>query len=130
MREASWIETNGSNILTEPVLFADVVSEQQDQDSTILVLAIPPDLHYFDGHFTNAPVLPGVVMTHWAVEYIEANFQTDLARFDGLQGLKFQSIVRPGYQLTLELKRIDNTKFSFSYRSEHGQHASGKVLFK
>ena len=108
---------------------AEILASQRIEDTIILQLHVPENLYYFQGHFTDAPVLPGVVLSHWVMEYLSQHFSVDLAKFKGFSGLKFQIIIRPEYQLKLTLNRLSDERYSFSYSSVHGQHASGKVLF-
>lgn len=105
------------------------MSVEKQDNSVLLELKIPQNLYYFQGHFTNAPVLPGVALTHWVLEYINEYFDVDSSLFQGFKGLKFQIIICPGYTLKLKLSQVNPKKYSFSYSSEHGQHSSGKVLF-
>jgi 3-hydroxymyristoyl/3-hydroxydecanoyl-(acyl carrier protein) dehydratase len=116
--------------LSEFVYHAEILASQRTEDSVTLQLHVPQHLYYFQGHFTDAPVLPGVVLTHWVMENLNEHFSADLDKFQGFKGLKFQIIVRPNYQLKLVLNKLSDGKFSFSYNSDHGQHASGKVLFE
>lgn len=115
--------------LSEFVYKAEIKACHQTDDIVVLNLYVPENLYYFQGHFDVAAVLPGVVQTDWVMQYLAEFFQQDLLAFSSLSNLKFQQIVGPGYQLTLELKKISEQKFGFSYYSEHGQHASGKVIF-
>jgi acyl-CoA synthetase (AMP-forming)/AMP-acid ligase II/3-hydroxymyristoyl/3-hydroxydecanoyl-(acyl carrier protein) dehydratase len=98
-------------------------------ERVLLELTVPADLLYFDGHFTVAPVLPGVVQVDWAIFYGRSHF--DLApAFRAINALKFQQMIRPGRPLQLELVH-DRAKGSLNFRyiSEAGAHASGRILF-
>ena len=116
--------------MIEHVYNGNILSTEVAESGVIIQLDIPENLYYFQGHFPAAPVLPGVVMTHWVMEYLTEHYGVDADNFSGLSALKFQIIIRPNYQLTLALKKINDKKYSFSYSSIHGQHASGKVLFE
>jgi acyl-CoA synthetase (AMP-forming)/AMP-acid ligase II/3-hydroxymyristoyl/3-hydroxydecanoyl-(acyl carrier protein) dehydratase len=95
----------------------------------LLELTVPADLLYFDGHFTVAPVLPGVVQVDWAIHYGRRYFGLDGA-FGGINALKFQQMIRPEQPVRLELVH-DRAKGSINFRyfSEAGAHASGRILF-
>jgi acyl-CoA synthetase (AMP-forming)/AMP-acid ligase II/3-hydroxymyristoyl/3-hydroxydecanoyl-(acyl carrier protein) dehydratase len=91
-------------------------------------LTVPADLLYFDGHFSVAPVLPGVVQVDWAIHYGRRHFA--LAEgFSGIAALKFQQMIRPEQPVCLELVH-DSAKNSLNFRyfSEAGAHASGRIL--
>jgi 3-hydroxymyristoyl/3-hydroxydecanoyl-(acyl carrier protein) dehydratase/acyl-CoA synthetase (AMP-forming)/AMP-acid ligase II len=95
----------------------------------LLELTVPADLLYFDGHFTAAPVLPGVVQVDWAIQYGRHYLGLDRP-FGGINALKFQQIIRPQAPVQLELVH-DRAKGSLNFRyfSEAGAHASGRILF-
>jgi 3-hydroxymyristoyl/3-hydroxydecanoyl-(acyl carrier protein) dehydratase len=95
----------------------------------LLELVVPADLLYFDGHFTVAPVLPGVVQVDWAIFYGREHFALAPA-FCGIQALKFQQMIQPGVPVQLELVH-DQAKESLNFRyiSAAGAHASGRILF-
>lgn len=96
----------------------------------LLKLVVPADLLYFDGHFSVAPVLPGVVQVDWAIHY--GREQLALAgAFKGINALKFQQMIRPGHPVLLELLH-DQAKGSLNFRyfSDAGAHASGRILLE
>lgn len=101
---------------------------EQEQDSVRLHLTIPENLYYFQGHFPQAAILPGVVQLDWVLHYLTQYLQIDCTHVSSVDALKFQIIVQPNYQIELVLKKIKDQKYSFSYSSSHGQHASGKVV--
>lgn len=94
-----------------------------------LEIMVPPNLLYFDGHFAQVPILPGVVQVDWALLYGRQFFALP-ARFAAMHALKFQYVIQPDCPVTLELQH-DRQKASlqFRYFSSAGQHASGRLLF-
>ncbi|MEL0655074.1 acyl-CoA synthetase [Pseudoalteromonas issachenkonii] len=113
-----------TNFVYKPI--CDVI--EQSPDHVLLRLKIPENLFYFQGHFVQAPILPGVAQLDWVMHYLTKYLNVDCQKAISVDALKFQIIVKPNYEVDLLLKQIKNTKFSFSYSSEHGQHASGKVV--
>jgi acyl-coenzyme A synthetase/AMP-(fatty) acid ligase/3-hydroxymyristoyl/3-hydroxydecanoyl-(acyl carrier protein) dehydratase len=94
----------------------------------LLELTVPADLLYFDGHFSVAPVLPGVVQVDWAIHYGRRYFGLEGA-FGGIAALKFQQMIRPEQPVRLELVH-DGVKGSLNFRyfSDSGAHAGGRIL--
>ncbi|MFC3458338.1 AMP-binding protein [Massilia haematophila] len=101
---------------------------EQEPARVLLELTVPAELLYFDGHFTVAPVLPGVVQVDWAIHY-GRHYLGLPGGFAGINALKFQQMIRPGQPVRLELVH-DAAKGSLNFRyfSEAGAHASGRVL--
>ncbi|WP_338765283.1 AMP-binding protein [Massilia sp. METH4] len=96
----------------------------------LLEVVAPADLVYFDGHFTEAPILPGVAQVDWAMRYGRELFALPPV-FRAMHALKFQHVIQPGLPVQLELLH-DPAKgqLTFAYRSAAGQHASGRILFQ
>jgi len=103
--------------------------QQRDDAAALLVLPLDPDLIAFDGHFPQAKILPGVVQLDWAIHYAREAFAMP-PRFQRMDALKFQHVARPGdrLQLTLGWDALKSV-LSFRYVSDHGVHASGRVVF-
>jgi len=103
--------------------------QQRDADAAVLVLPLDPDLVAFDGHFPQAKILPGVVQLDWAIHYARQAFAMP-PRFERTDALKFQHVARPDDQLQLTLGwDAARSVLSFRYVSDHGVHASGRVVF-
>jgi hypothetical protein len=91
-----------------------------------LKLRLEPALHWFEGHFPEAAVLPGVVQLHWAVAHARRRLGLRGA-FAGLKQLKFSRPLLPGDEPLLELVP-EAGGLRFSYDTERGRHCSGRVL--
>ena len=112
-----------------PVLPLVILLKQVGPRSLQLTLRVPANLLYFDGHFPEVPILPGVVQVDWALYFAHENLAIP-DEFCGLQALKFQQVIRPEMDVVLDLA-YEETKQSlqFNYSSAAGQHASGRVVF-
>lgn len=107
-----------------------ILHEQREGDSVTLTLKIPADLVHFNGHFPGTPILPGVVQLHWVVAFVKQTFA--LADFEvrDVEVLKFKTVIVPDQQLELTLTRKKADKFAFSYQSDKGLHASGRLVIE
>lgn len=102
---------------------------EQDGARVLLALTVPAALSYLEGHFPQAPILPGVVQVDWAISYARAHFAL-APSFGGINALKFQQVILPDAPLYLELTH-DTLKgaVQFRYFSDAGPHAGGRILF-
>ncbi len=102
---------------------------ENDLQRVALEIVVPQDLLYFDGHFTEAPILPGVVQLDWAISNGREHFDLP-PRFHAVNALKFQRVISANQAITLELIHdVQKSSLNFRYFSAAGQHASGRVLF-
>ncbi len=96
----------------------------------LLEVRVPPDLLYFDGHFKDAPVLPGVAQLDWAIHFGRAHFSLP-PQFHAVLALKFQQMIGPGQVVSLELLHEQaKGSLKFRYFSEAGPHSGGRILFQ
>lgn len=114
-----------TSFVYQPLIEQEIIESSKVE----LVLHIPENLYYFQGHFLQSAVLPGVAQIDWVMGYISTYFKLDKRQLANIDALKFQVIIRPQYTVKLSLVVINDRKISFSYHSEHGQHASGKVVY-
>lgn len=95
-----------------PFLFVDEIVAETD-DSLTARLLVRPDFEFFRGHYPGEPIMPGVLVSEavfqaGALLLAKAQAATAapgavpvLAR---VQDARFRSIVRPGDELTIEVK--------------------------
>jgi 3-hydroxymyristoyl/3-hydroxydecanoyl-(acyl carrier protein) dehydratase len=104
--------------------------EHVERESARIEVAVPRDLDYFDGHFPGAPIVPGVVHIKWALALARRCLGLE-GTFAGVEALKFHEVLRPGAEVTLELKYAAAAgKLHFSFRSEQQRFSSGRVLLR
>ena len=95
-----------------------------------IVLDIHAGIRWFDGHFPQQPVLPGIVQTHWAAELGKFLFPLG-DKFVRIDNLKFQTVVLPGQQLTLLLEHLPNSgALKFRYVKDELNFSEGKCVFE
>lgn len=106
-----------------------IEAEDRGDDEVELKCRIPTDLLYFDGHFQQQAILPGVVQLHWAAKFGQ-QYLTTPKHFQRLEAVKFQQLILPGNVVSLSL-RYDNAKhkLSFLFSSERGVHSSGRICY-
>ncbi len=101
--------------------------DKEDHKAT-LKLNVHPDLEYFAGHFPDQPVLPGVVQIHWAGEFTQQLF--GLTNFGTLQGAKFNSMVLPSTEVTLDLVfKPEKNSVRFAFYSGSEKYSLGTLIF-
>ena len=115
-----------SKLINTKPEFVNCVSSTQ---SHCLTLFIPPSLDYFKGHFSQGPILAGVVQLDWAVNAVRKYFNVKREVKD-IEVLKFQVVITPGLTIKLTVEEKPGGKYGFSYQSDKGQHASGRIVFK
>ncbi|MBI3728146.1 MAG: acyl-CoA synthetase [Burkholderiales bacterium] len=98
-------------------------------EKVLFELIVPATLFYFDGHFSVAPVLPGVVQLDWVIKYGRQYFALPPI-FKSVHALKFQHVIHPEVPVMLELLYdVVKDSLQFRYFSEAGQHAGGRIIF-
>jgi 3-hydroxymyristoyl/3-hydroxydecanoyl-(acyl carrier protein) dehydratase len=92
-----------------------------------LEFEVPESLVYFEGHFPDFPVVPGVVQVKWVLYYLEdiAGISGDLK---GIEVLKFNRMLRPSDQGELEVEVDEESgHVSFEYRGDENLISTGRL---
>jgi 3-hydroxymyristoyl/3-hydroxydecanoyl-(acyl carrier protein) dehydratase len=107
-----------------------IISLTQDADKIFMQLRVPRELGYFEGHFPEVPILPGIVQIDWAIQFAAQHFSVT-APVRRVKGLKFQQVIYPAQLLELELAyEPANKKLAFRYSSENSKHSAGAIIFQ
>ena len=109
--------------------FIDIEKIDNENDEIQITCLIPSNLKWFEGHYPEQPVLPGVVQVNWACELARIFFPRN--EFQAIHSLKFTSMILPETQLILTLKSNPKTEsISFTYANNDHRFSSGKIVFK
>lgn len=105
-----------------------VMAVHEAVDGLSLALEVGPDVTWFDGHFPDFPVLPGVVQVHWATECARLVFPQS-APFRRVENLKFKTVIRPGTRTRLMLSHDGAGKVRFAFRDGETVYSEGRIVF-
>lgn len=98
-------------------------------NSAQITLRVNENLAWFEGHFPDHKVLPGVVQIDWAAKLARALFVSE-NRFHQLTNIKFKSMVMPGMALQLILSyNAAKESVTFHFSSESDSFSTGSLKF-
>jgi len=107
-----------------------ILDRTAENDNLTLALRPPENLLYFDGHFNQEPILPGVVQIDWAIDFASRHFSIEGA-FHKIEALKFHRIIRAGQEIDLTLRyNPDRGRVDFRYSSRDNNLSSGRIYFE
>ena len=103
----------------------DVLAIDTDGTAASLQLKLPRRLPWFDGHFPDRPILPGIAQVHLAGVAARSLFGID-QRIVGTGRLKFQRPLIPDVVVTLDLS-FSQTTVRFTFTHESSSVSSGSL---
>lgn len=102
-----------------------IESENRDGDRVEFALLLQPELRWFEGHFPEQPILPGVAQLHIATVLAERVWGIEFPGHD-MSRVKFRRVMQPGERVSLSLVRRER-RLDFQYVSGGEIVASGTV---
>ena len=82
--------------------------------------------NFFNGHFENFPIVPGVVQLYYAGYFIENLFEVELAK-NAVKKMKFSNVIEPDKVLTLKMQNKGKS-FEYTYLANDTVFSSGIFL--
>ena len=130
------VNTQGKYIKSDIVaMFESSVAEPIMQNITktdtefIADLTFLKDSSYFNGHFPEHPILPGVIQMHFVLCFIKQYFNKEANDYHILK-LKFSNLILPDTPVHFELKRDTENEFAFNYSDGNKKYSCGKIVIK
>ena len=107
----------------------EIHSSERTARGVRLQLKVPVDLAYFEGHFRDCPLLPGVVQISWAIELGREHLPFT-GTFRALSAVKFTRVIMPGSTVALALEYSnDKRQLDFTYELEGRTCSNGTAVF-
>lgn len=119
-----------SGISANPELYPTIISQELSSDSASFVFEISSRLKFFQGHFDQFPILPGVVQVDWVYRFAQLVFKLDIPSEIDIPNVKFSYPIYPDVTIYLNLEYdIQKSKLSFKYRNQNKICSSGVLRF-
>lgn len=122
-----------------PILHPEIIHVTKDNNTILLALKIPENLAYLEGHFTNSPLVPGVVQLHWAViysrQYFDLNPTGPSLEVGQASQIKFSYPIFPNKEILLTLvHHPEKRTIIFEYTSKSNSeiditHSKGRFQY-
>lgn len=106
-----------------------IVGQRQDAERSELEILVEPRNPWFEGHFPQFAILPGVVQIGWAEHFARTlyGFNTGVSV---LEQVKFKRPILPGARLTLVLKPdMPAQRLRYEYRDADTSYSTGTLNF-
>lgn len=111
------------------IVLPEILATERTARGVHLRLNVAADLCYFEGHFPEVRLLPGVVQVTWAIEFGRALIPFE-GRFRALNAVKFMRVIQPDTIVTLDLDyEPASRELTFAFRLGAQECSNGAVLF-
>lgn len=106
-----------------------VLSMQQQGHQWLWQLEVAKDCPYFEGHFPDHAILPGVTQVHWLMQLLmEQGFEPEL---QSITQLKFNQPIEPGARLQLSLTLQNNgEQLNFKLEQQQSLCSQGQLRLR
>lgn len=107
--------------------FSTDTTEINDEQVLTARSSAGPESLWFDGHFPDDPILPGIAQLDMVLKVITEAVARDLV-LHSLSRIKFKKVIRPGDSLSIQVVAAKK-EYHYSFTIEHEQQAvcSGRM---
>ncbi len=95
-------------IFNTNVTYPYVIDFNIEGDNAIFDLVFPKNSNFFEGHFPQIPILPGVVQLFFVKEFVKDVFHLEFVP-QKVKKIKFSSIIKPNVKVRLTLCKNDKS---------------------
>ena len=113
-------------IFNTNVTYPYVIDFNINGDNAYLDLIFPKNSNFFEGHFPQMPILPGVVQLFFVKEFIKDVFHLDFIP-EKVKKVKFSSIIKPEQPVRLTLNRTDKS-IDYKFTKDEVVFSSGSFV--
>lgn len=106
-----------------------ILRQRRDDTHSELDIRVEAANPWFEGHFPQFAILPGVVQIGWAEHFARSLYGFD-AGVSALEQIKFKRPILPGAELTLVLTpNLATKKLRYEYRDADTSYSAGILNF-
>jgi 3-hydroxyacyl-[acyl-carrier-protein] dehydratase len=117
-----------------PFLLVDRIVDMKADESAVGIKSVSVNEPFFQGHFPNFPVMPGVLIIEGlaqtagalCVHHLGATYKPQLVYFMGIDRAKFRKPVLPGDQLHYHVRKIRSRGRAWRFYGE--ARVNGQVV--
>ncbi|NOT56260.1 MAG: hypothetical protein HOP18_16790 [Deltaproteobacteria bacterium] len=103
---------------------------ERTESGYLLHLHVPEDFLYFEGHFPEVPIVPGVCQLQWVIDAIQT-YTGAPVHLSALENVKFLRPLFPGQSCMLELTYSPQpARWHYRIYTDSHRFASGSLLVK
>ncbi|MGN6671604.1 MAG: 3-hydroxyacyl-ACP dehydratase FabZ [Candidatus Nucleicultricaceae bacterium] len=109
-----------------PMLMIDRIEDIEEDLSAVGVKNVTINEPFFQGHFPNNPVMPGVLIVEAMAQtagvlvshYLNSADKSKIVYFMAIENARFRKPVLPGHTLRLHVKKIQNRRQVWKYSGQ------------
>ena len=117
-----------TEILASSVPEPIVENLKYDENTLSADFTFLKDSLYFQGHFPNHPILPGVIQLHFVFYFLKRYFN-EIADKYAIHKLKFTNLILPNKSVHFQITKTAKNEYDFSYTAEGKNYSGGKIKF-
>ena len=102
------------------------ISYNPEEKTAECLLKILPDNPYFQGHFPDKLVLPGVAILDASIEFIRRNF--GVHSLQSIKAAKFMGVLEPGMEISLHVRKEKGDEWRVEWRDNGSKILTELIL--